>query len=238
MSQDPQLIELINKTPFLSQGDKNFLIDKLPQLSALEKLKLRQSLSAGMAPPILQQLQLMRAKFFEKEAPKAPDPITKVLNNIMPQKPKKILNTSILTQPNLLGGPIPQAIRGEKAVEFRSLAEFSSPAQLGLLNSSHVSFNINDNVEQIIQNFLQKLTQMFNQIDNVNLRRSYFMNFVQSPLFSSYLNTGLTALRHPELEPSKIILNLLYQIDPHYLNTKQFQHTSVICHHLRTLCGI
>lgn len=64
------------------------------------------------------------------------------------------------------------------------------------------------------------------------------MNFLQSPLFSGYLNTGLTALRHPELEPSKIILNLLYQIDSNYLNNKQFVQAATVSNHLRGLCGL
>jgi hypothetical protein len=238
MSNDAVLIEAINQTPFLNPGDKSFLMEKVPQLSPLEKLRLRQSLGAGMAPPVLQQLQIMRARFYQEEAPKKPDPITQVLNNILPPKPKRILSQSILTQPALLGAPAPQAIRDDSIGQLKTLNDYYHPAQLNQLRSQHITFGINDNADQIMHSFLTKLTQTLEKTDNINVRRGYFMSFLQSSLFSSYLNTGLTALRHPELEPPKIILNLLYQINNNYLNNKQFQHAAKVCGHLRSLCGI
>jgi hypothetical protein len=143
-----------------------------------------------------------------------------------------------LTQPNILGGQPPQAIRGENIRPLQRLEEFYHPGQLSMLSTNHINFGLNTNTEQIIQNFLASLTDVFSRIDNVNLRRSYFMNFIESSLFVSYINTTLTAFRHPELQPPKIILNLLYQINQQYLNNKQFQVAAVISNHLRNLCGV
>lgn len=235
---DKQLQALIQNTPHLSAGDKSFLLEKIVMMSPLDKLKLRQSIETGVAPSILQQLQLTRAKFFDQEIPKPIDAITKVINSVMPPKPKKVISFSVLSQPNLLGGPVPQAVTTDKVSTIQNLSQFNNPAQLSQLHPSHISFNINDNADQTIQSFLNQLDNVFEKIPSLNIRRCYFMNYLQSPLFSGYLNTGLTALRHPELEPAKIILNLLYQIDPNYLNTNQFVQAAKISNHLRGLCGI
>ena len=235
---DQHVIDLISKTPFLSPGDKSFLIEKLGQMNALDKLKLQQSLTHGQPPDILQSLQLLRAKFFESEKPKEPDFISKVASAILPKKQPKVVSTSILTQTQILGTPAPQAITGEVVRPLENLSEFYHPAQLSMLASRHVTFSINDSPDQAIQNFLRNLDKIFERINNVNVRRGYFMNFIQSPLFGSYVNTGLTALRHPELQPPNIILNLLYQINPNYLNNRQFSQASVISNHLRGICGI
>lgn len=235
---DEHLTQLITSTYLLSPGDKSFLLDKLSQMSPFDKLKLKQSLMHGQAPAILQSLQLMRAKFFESEMPKKQDMISQIAATVLPKKPKKVLSASILTQPSILGGPIPQAPRNNNVRPLHSLSDFQDPNQLLMLNNNHVTFGLNDNVDQIVQNFLLKLDQVFENIDNINMRRNYFMSFLQSQLFSSYLNTGLTALRHPELEPAKIILNLLYQINPNYLNNKQFRQAAIISSHIRSLCGL
>jgi len=235
---DQQLITLVNQTQFLSPGDKSFLLERISEMNSLEKLRLRGALLGGHAPDILQSLQLMRAKFFSKELPKKPDLLSRISNAFSGKKENQIVAHSILTQSTILGSNPPQAIREPNLTPLQNLSQFSHPGQLSMLSSSHVTLGLNANTEQIIQNFLEKLTQIFNQLDNINLKRSYFMNFVESPLFVSYINTALTALRHPELQPPKIILNLLFQINPQYLNNKQFQFAAVISNHLRNLCGI
>ena len=238
MASDLILISFINKTPYLSPGDKSFLVEKLPQMNPLDKLRVRNSVTSGQAPAILQVLQIMRAKFYQKEIPPKPNLIEKVVQAILPPKPKVAVAHSVLTQTNFLGGTIPKPIRDDKVKPFNSIGELYNPVQLAFLNAKHITFDLNSNTEQIIQNFLETLTEAFSKVENVDLKRCYFMNFVQSPLFKSYVNTGLTALRHPELEPAKIRLNLLYQINTNYLNNKQFQFASIICNHLRNLCGV
>jgi hypothetical protein len=235
---DQHVIDLISKTPFLSPGDKSFLIEKIGQMNALDKLKLQQSLTHGQPPDILQSLQLIRAKFFDSEKPKEQDLISRVASAILPKKQPKVVSTSILTQSQILGTSAPQAITGENVRPLDNLVEFYHPGQLSLLAARHVTFGINENPDQSVQNFLRNLDKIFDKINDVNVRRGYFMNFIQSPLFGSYINTGLTALRHPELQPPNIILNLLYQINPNYLNNRQFSQASIISNHLRGLCGI
>ncbi len=238
---DQHLIDLISKTPFLGAGDKNFLIQRLNNLSPLEKLKLQQSLTHGQAPAILQSLQIMRAKFFESEKPsdtKEPNFVDKIAGAILPKKEKTPVSTSVLNQPQILGAPSPQAITGESVKPLENLLDFYHPAQLQQLTSKHISFGLNDNQEQIIQDFTKNLTKAFDKVTDLNIKRSYFMNFMLSPLFVSYINTGLTALRHPELQPNKIVLDLLYQINTNYLNNKQFANTALITNHLREQCCV
>lgn len=232
------LVELISNTTFLSQGDIQFLLERVKDMSALEKLKLQQSLVHNQAPAILQSLQLMRAKFFEGETEKKPDLITKITSALIPKKPKKPVSTSILTQPYYLGSEPPLAIKDTSVSSLNSLNEFYHPFQLSFLNSSHINFSLNQNGDQITQSFLNKVDETFEKIESISVRRSYFMCFLQSPLFAAYMQTGLTALRHPELEPSKIILNLLYQINPSYLSNKQFSQAATISNHIRGLAGV
>lgn len=234
-----ELVKLVQQTPFLSQGDKSFLLDKISEMNPLDKLKLEHSLKSSQAPEILQNLQLIRAKFFASEAPKKEDILTKITNVLTgTKKNRTIVAKSLVTQPQLLGSPVPKAIHENRIIPLNSLEEFNYPGQLSLLTQNHINFGLNSNTEQIMQNFLNKLTRVFERITDVNLKRAYFINFLESQLFGKYINTTLTALRHPELKPSKIILNLLYQINPEYLNNKQFQLASVICNHLRNLCGL
>ena len=86
--------------------------------------------------------------------------------------------------------------------------------------------------------FYVKLDQLFELITDVNMKRAYFMMFLQSPMYACYMDTGMTALRHPEITPTALILNRLQHIHPKYLNTNQFQLASKICAHLRMLCAI
>jgi hypothetical protein len=230
-----QLIDLIHKTQFLSVGDKDFLLEKISEMSSLEKLKLQTQLQHGEAPPILQSLQILRSRFFETEKPKQPDIITKAIQKIFPQPKPRPISISILAQEQILGSPVAQPIITGKALILKSLAEFSSLEQLIQLNPQHVTFDLNNNIEQNIHIFLMNLDSLFAKVDNIIVRRNFYMNYIQSPLFMAYLHTGLTVFRHPELEPRKIALNLLYQINTNYLNNQQFRQAAIISSHLRRL---
>lgn len=232
MSFDGDLIQLIQSTPILSEGDRTFLLSKAESFSPLEKLKIKQSLSNGQKPDILGQIAQIRNNFKQKEAPKQKDPITRVVQKIFPQK-QRVLSPSILSEVNYLGSPIvkPHKSQGNP---LESLLHFESLSQLDQLTPQHINFNLNENGEQIINQFLQALENKFGSIEQIQERREFFMKFVRSSMFSSYLNTGLTSLRHPELEPRDISLNLLYQIDTQkYLNKTQFKFAAQITHQLR-----
>jgi hypothetical protein len=242
MTIDNTLIELIQKTPYLNPTDKTFLLQTAPQMQPLEKMRLRSSLMAGQLPAILQSLQIAKASFFEKEKAQNPQKSNNLLtkiSSVFHQNPEpRIISKSILTDTKILGSSIPQAIKDQNPKPLINLNDFYHPAQLSLLNNKHINFGLNINSQQILHGFLNKLTNVFDSIENINLKRNYFMNFMQSPLFSSYINTAVTALRHSELEPRNIALNLLNQINPNYLNNKQFQISSLICNHLRNLAAI
>ena len=80
--------------------------------------------------------------------------------------------------------------------------------------------------------------EQHDKIPDINIKRSFFASFVNSPLFVSYLNSGLTAMRHPELEPRDVVLNTLHSVNDNYLNNRTFEMASIITNHLRHLSGI
>jgi hypothetical protein len=237
MSKYPEIVELINKSPILSAGDKGFLVSIIDEISPLQRLKLEGSLMANTAPELLTVIQNMRGAFFKQEIKPQPDFITKIVQKIAPAAPKKIYGHSVLSQPVYLGGNIPHAPQTPK-VAVQSLANFSSLTQLNSLTPYHITFGLNDNSEQILRIFFTKLDELFEEIHDIEARRGYFMLFLQSVLYTAYMDTGLTALRHPEITPSQIVLNRLQQIHPKYLSTVQFQISTKVCAHLRMLCSI
>lgn len=236
---DQSLIQQINSTPFITPEDKVFLIEKIPNIDENEKLQLRSSLLAGQAPPILRYLQSMKIKFYQAEQnyhkPKQTI-VQKVGEFFTGTKPKKLLSASILTQPNLIGGTTPHSTK-EKVEPLRSLDSISHPAQLATITIKHITFSLDSNSEQVVQKFIQATSKLFGSM-SIETKRSYLVNFIESPLFISYMNTGLTAMRHDELEPRKVALNLLHQINPSYLNNQQFEIASKVCHHIRSLAVI
>jgi hypothetical protein len=236
---DTEIIDSISQSTHLNDGDKNYLLELLPKLSPIEKLKLKHSLLSGSAPSILINLQSIRKKFQEGEAPKPVNPISKALSTLFKPASPQIVSNSFLNQPVLLGGVIPHLPTSIGVIEtLNKIGDITSLDQLKTLNPSHVNFTLYENIEYELQNFYHKTTQLFEKINDINERRNYFLNFLSSPLFKAYINTGLTALRHPELQPTSIILNTMYQIDPKYLNGSQFKTTSNISGSLRALVGL
>jgi hypothetical protein len=57
-------------------------------------------------------------------------------------------------------------------------------------------------------------------------------------MYTAYMNTGITALKNPDIEPRKIILDTLHQANRIYLNASQFEMASIITNHIRHLCGV
>lgn len=233
-----EIRSLINNSSFLSPGDKDFLITKLEKMSPVDKLQLKHSLSIGQAPRLLDTLQKMRSKFMATESPKTPDIITKIVQTVFKPTPPKIISASILNQPHLIGSQAPTAPPIGRIPTLNRLSEFSQLEQLNQLSTVHINSNNGENADQIIRQFFDKLDNLFDKINSLITRRNVFMLFLESPLFGAYMNTGLTALRHPELQPSSIILNTLYQIDAKHMNNKQFNQAASISSYVRTLCGL
>ena len=232
---------LITQSGFISDTDKGFLISKIPEMNPLDKLQLEQNLLSGMVPESLQQIARMRQLFMKTEGPKrAPDPISKFIQTVAPPAPKVLLSQSILLKPNMSGTPAPTPyVPNPAPAVIPNLSQFNNINQLIVLNPAHLTFGVNDPVDQIINDFLKKLDAMFAALPDMVTKRSYLMTFMQSMLFRIYLSTGETALRHPELQPRAIALNQMYQIDNRkYLNKNQFQYTSRIVSHLRALCAL
>lgn len=235
---DNELLALIESSPLLAPSDKSYLTNQVNFIAPLDKLRLKHSLANGHAPAILDHLRIIRDKFINLEKPKATNPVTKVLNTLFKPAAPKIVSNSFLNQGVLLGGNVPKIIPTGTIVSLPALSQIESLDQLKILTSNHISFNLNQNTDYEMQIFYQKISELFSKIHSINSRRDYFLNFLSSPLFKAYINTGLTALRHPELQPASIVLNTMYQIDAKYLNNKQFRLTANISTCLRGLCGL
>lgn len=233
-----EIKNLIDKNNFLNAGDKDFLYQQLTTMNPIDKLRLKHSLLNNQQPAVLQNLQLIRDKFNQRETPKSPDLLTRVVQKVFKPASPKIVSVSFLNQPVLLGGYVPKAPVFQNIQSLMKLKEIISLSQLRTVTANHINFTLNDNAELEIQSFFDKIETLLDKFNDINERRNQYMYFISSPLFNSYIETGLTALRHPELQPTSIILNTLYQIDSKYLNGKQFRFASAINNHLRSLCGI
>jgi hypothetical protein len=240
---DEKLKQLVQQTTYLNQGDKDFILQKIPEMSALEKMRLRGSLTSGEVPQILQNLQLLRAKFQEKEQPQEKsnqnflDKLTSKFNK--PTKPQ-VVASSIFTKPDLLGTKTPlKPIRPKSDIQpLNSLTEIYHPAQLAFLHPNHLQFTNDNEARQALNSFSKKVEKIFDKIENVDVKRGFFMTFLQSTLFKAYINTALTAMKHQELTPRNAVLNLLYQIHQKYLNRQQFALAAEISHILRGVSGL
>jgi hypothetical protein len=255
---DQEIINRIQATPFLNHGDKQFLLQVLPGLSPLDKIKLKSSLLSNQPPAILQNLQLIKAKFYpnqnqnqlanqpptSKQIPQTSQQnekkegfLQKISSTLFPEKKPQIVSPSILTDIRYLGSNIPRAIN-ENVPPLQSIDQLKHPGQLKFLTVDHITFGLNTNSQQILQSFYELSENYFDSIENVDIRRGYFMNYIQSSLFSNYLNTALTALKHSELQPRKVVLNMMHQINSNNLNTSQFEIVAEITSHLRSLVGV
>lgn len=247
--QDQEIIQLIQNTNFLNPNDKGFLLESLKVLSPLEKIKLKSSLVSNNPPSILQNLQIIKAKIYQnsnqpnlrsqntQEESKKEGLLEKITSKLFPKKKPQIVAPSILNDPRYLGSNIPRPIN-ENTVPLQRLDTFIHPAQLKFLHAGHVSFGLSTNNKQILKVFFDKTEEIFDGIENVDIKRGYFMNYIQSSLFNNYLNTALTGLKHEELKPRKVVLNMLHQINPNNLNINQFEIAAEITSHLRMLVGI
>jgi hypothetical protein len=231
------IVGLINDSINLAPSEKEFLVSKLDEIKPLDRLKVQKDLQAGIRPELLESLLILRNQFIKKETPTKPDLFTKIAQVINPPKAKKILSSSVINNTTYLGSNPPLPILS-KQINLASIEQFSDLSQLNSLVPNLVTFEINDSGEQKLLQFFQKLDDLFLHAHDINEKRSYFMNFLQSPLYLAYMDTGLTALRHPEITPSNIILNRLQQIDQKYLNTRQFQIAARTTGHIRSLVSI
>jgi hypothetical protein len=234
---DQEIIELTKGTGILNANDKTYLADILPRLTQLEKFKLKTALSSEQIKVILSNVQLLKIKYPPEQ--KQPSGIMgKISQLIHPPKPQKLVAMSILSQPAVIGTVMPMPITSNKTETFKLIDNFSDLLQLNILSQNNLQIGSTDQEELSLQRFLNKLDELFEQINDINIKRSFFASYIQSPLFISYLNTGLTAMRHPEIEPREVILNTLHKVNQNYLNNKTFEMASIITNHLRHLSGI
>ncbi len=244
MVQTNQDIQSLITNSNLLPNEKQYLLERLAQMDMLERFKLKRSLQTGQYPEALKSFHLLRENFVNLETKNLVQEKKDFLQQLKDliggrKSDKKVVSYSILTQPALLGTPIPKPVQDDTVKPLSKLSDFYHPVQLSYLDVSHVTVGLTDqNRTQVFNNFFERLEQIFSKISDINWRRRYFMCYLQSPLFSSYLNTGLTVLRHSELQPPQAALNLLSQIDPSYLNRQQFIDAVNITNYIRNLCNV
>lgn len=250
-NQSPEavLTELLKNTGALKDHEKDFLISRIGKFDHLDKFKIKRFLMIDDQVAIKDTYKVIRDKFLKQEATSSSEVaipgvtnVTDAARNIAKKMVTRDasgvpISASLLGNITYLGGVIPNPPQ-VKGKTLDSLEYFSSLDQLSQLDRNHVTFSLDENTAVILQSFLKKITSLFESIDDVTKKRGYFRLFMRSALFNAYLNTGITALRHTEIQPRKVVLNLIYQTDPTYLNAKQFEHTSTISAYLKALVDI
>jgi hypothetical protein len=235
---DQDLIDFINTTTLLNNSDKDYLFHIFGQLSTLEKFKLKSSLSINDTKSILVFLQLLKLKFPIAVKVKGDSIFDKIGEFISPTPELKPVSESILTKSSEIGSSIPRPLVPKNKIELNDLNNFTSLEQLLIIRPEHLFVVNKDQSEIVMQRFLGKLDQMFESINTMDFRRNWLATYLQSPLFTAYINTGITALKNPDIEPRKIILDTLHQANAIYLNNNQFEMASIITNHIRHLCGV
>jgi hypothetical protein len=235
---DEQILQLIDISTSINVEDKAYLRETLPRFTPLEKLKLKNTLASEENTAIISAVQLIKLKFPAQQKTATNNIFSRINQFINPQKPQKLVAMSILTQPNVIGGQMPTPIVSNTIVQFQTVAEFSDLLQINTLNPNHLLAGSSEQEDIMLQKFLAKLDQLFDKQNDINIKRGFFASYIQSPLFISYMNSGLTAMRHPELEPRQVVLNTLHSVNKNYLNNRTFEMASIITNHLRHVCGI
>lgn len=235
---DQDLIDLINTTTLLNNNDKDYLFQIFGQFSVLDKFKLKSSLAINDTKSVLIFLQLLKLKFPIIIKPKGNSIFDKIGEFINPVPIIKPVSESILTKSSEIGSSIPKPLVPNHPVVLNDINDFASLEQLLVLDPNHLFVVHEDQAEVVMQRFLSKLDQMFGTINLIDFKRNWLATYLQSPLFVSYMNTGITALKNPEIEPRKIILDTLHQANLVYLSSKQFEMASIITNHIRNLCGV
>ena len=237
-NQDQNLISLIRNAPYLMEPEKQYLVEKIPIMGPLDKLKTKKSLTENTTPDLIVEFRPTREEFLKSEKPKEAKP-NALQAKILGQKPKpkQIVAFSILGQPHYLGSPSPrpQPVRPIPSTKLEEIVELF---HLGSLTPDHVSFTINENGEQAIRAFLQRIETKMSTLPDMYQKRNVLALFLSSPLFKLYLNTGITALKHPEIKPKSTILNTMQKIDRRFLNRNQFEYAAMLSSGLRSMAGL
>lgn len=225
---------IISEVDFLTDSEKDFLKSKVSEMSPMEKLKLQGELQANRRPPQLNELVIRRQEFIEQEAPEA-DPIGDFIAKFVPKKNQTPVSMSILSQGKILGSNPPKAVTSQ-VPPIKDIKDITNPSQLQYITPHMLeSNNAKQDENHAIQAVLDHIDSVILPVDIIQ-RRVILLDYLRSPLYTAYINTGLAGLRHPELKPS--VLNTLYQINENFLPTKLFSTTARFTSHVRQLCGL
>jgi hypothetical protein len=235
---DQDLIDLINTTSVVNNADKDFLFANFGRITSLEKFKLKNGLDVNNTKDVLVFLQLLKLKFPTPKEEKSNSIFDKINQFINPTPEELPVSLSILTKASEIGSQVPRPQVPTHAISLNDINNFEVLEQLLILNPDHLYVVHEDQKEVVMQRFLQKLDSLFSNLLEINSKRNWLATYLQSPLFLSYMNTGITAMKNPEIEPRRIILDTLHQANNTYLNGNQFEMASIITNHIRHLSGI
>jgi hypothetical protein len=161
---------------------------------------------------------------------------SKLVEQIEQQRPNDISVSSLLKSSSYLGGNVSRINNDISAVPYlEAIDTVTDVRQIAQLDALHVSFLIDENPDQKLLLFKEKISQALGAATPLTEKRAYFLLFLRSPLFFKYTFTGLTALNLKTDLPRKTLLNVLHQNDERFLNLSQFEWTAKLVRIIRSV---
>ncbi len=231
---DP-ILEYIRVNEIVNEEDYSFLLRVWSEASLIDKFKIRSYLQLSQISSLLTLIQVLKIRFPEPKKTGIFDRINQVFNK--ENKLNKVLAPSILSDPKVFGNNFPQPMSTVNIEPLGRIDSINNILQLGILNSSQIDLPPNQDENVVLTQFYTKIDNMMEAIPDLFQRKSILATYLQSPLYISYINTALTAFKHPEIEPRKVVLNLLHSANNNFLSNKQFEIASAITSHIRFTCG-
>jgi hypothetical protein len=231
---DP-ILQFIKINEILNVQDFEFLMRVWKDLTPIEKFKIKSYLQLSQIGSLLTLMQVLKIRFPETKKVTIFDKINNIFSK--EQLPNKIIAPSILMDPKAFGNNFPQALRTDNIPAVTKIDQIQDLAQLGTFSQSQIEFEPNQDENVILSRFYTKIDALIEKTPNLFVRKCVMATYLQSPLYIGYINTALTAFKHPEIEPRKVVLNLLHSANTNFLSSKEFEIASAITGHLRFVCG-
>jgi hypothetical protein len=252
-----KIVQLLTTFSGMETSVKAEIFDNFSNFSAPEMFRLQKALEMGQVEVVngllykVKNLTALKSKFSSLTKPVVLEPVTESDESTSQELPQievvndslvEVGSTSILRDIHFTGVPIIGDDRLEaflpRLQQLSDLGELKDAKQIFLLDSDSVTRELNQNVEQYISKFSQKLTATMSKVD-VAEKRAFFLQFMQSPLFQKYINTGLEGLNESnELNQDSIVNTLATQTPNDKLTKIQFSLAAKVINEVRNACLI
>jgi hypothetical protein len=250
-----KIIQLLTTFEGVDTTVKAEIYDHFSSFSAPEMFRLQKALEMGQIEVVtgllykVKGLSALKDKFSSLSKPVVLEPMEdlhetteQILQIEVIDEIHDVGSESILRDIHFTGVPIVGDDQLEaflpRLTHLSDLGELKDAKQIFLLDSDAVTRNLDQNVEQYISKFSQKLASTMAKID-ISEKRAFFLQFMQSPLFQKYINTGLSALNESNELTQDSILNTQAQQSPSdKLNKSQFSIAAKVVNEVRNACLI